>query len=74
MKAQIYVNRHKMAANKKATKETGLIVDRPAIAVNTYKGSVYVRLVQYKRTIYSTGTTNMVTAKAIQLANENHDN
>jgi hypothetical protein len=47
MKAQIYVNRHIMTANKKATKETGEIVDRPAIAVNTYKGSVYCKEVEF---------------------------
>ena len=46
MKAQIYVNRHKMAANKKATKETGTIVDEPAISVNTYKGSIYCKEVE----------------------------
>jgi hypothetical protein len=47
MKAQIYVNRHIMTANKKATKETGEIVDRPAIAVNTFKGSVYCKEVEF---------------------------
>jgi hypothetical protein len=47
MKAQIYVNRHIMTANKKATKETGEIVDRPAIAVNTYKGSIYGKEVEF---------------------------
>lgn len=47
MKAQIYVNRHVMAANKKATKETGEIVDKPAIAVNTYKGSIYGKEVEF---------------------------
>ena len=46
MKAQIYINRHVMAANKKATKETGETVDKPAIAVNTYKGSIYCKDVQ----------------------------
>lgn len=47
MKAQIYVNRHVMAANKKATKETGELVDDKAIAVNTYKGSVYCKEVEF---------------------------
>ena len=46
MKAQIYVNRHVMAANKKATKETGFLVDNEAIAVNTYKGSIYCKEVE----------------------------
>ena len=32
-----------MAANKKATKETGELVDEPAISVNTYKGSIYCK-------------------------------
>lgn len=36
-----------MAANKKATKETGELVDRPAIAVNTYKGSIYCKEVEF---------------------------
>ena len=47
MKAQIYVNRHIMAANKKATKETGKLVDNPAIAVNTYKGSIYGKEIEF---------------------------
>ena len=47
MKAQIYVNRHITRANKKATKETGELVDRPAIAVNTYKGSIYGKEIEF---------------------------
>ena len=47
MKAQIYINRHVVAANKKATKETGEIVDDKAIAVNTYKGSIYCKEVEF---------------------------
>ncbi len=47
MKAQIYVNRHVMAANKKATKETGQLVDHPALAVNTYKGSIYGKEIEF---------------------------
>ncbi len=47
MKAQIYVNRHIMAANKKATKETGELVDKPAISVKTYKGSVYGKEIEF---------------------------
>jgi len=46
MKAQIYVNRHIMAANKKASKETGNVIDEPAIAIRTYLGSVYAREVK----------------------------
>ena len=47
MKAQIYVNRHKIAANKKATKETGMLVDEPAISVNTYKGTIYGKQIEF---------------------------
>ena len=47
MKAQIYINRHVMAANKKATKETGQLTDRPAISVNTYKGTIYAKEVEF---------------------------
>ncbi len=47
MKAQIYINRHVVTANKKATAETGEIVDNAAIAVNTYLGSVYAKEVQF---------------------------
>ena len=47
MKARIYVNRHVMAANKKATKETGETVDEKAIAVKTYKGSIYCKEVEF---------------------------
>lgn len=46
MKARIYINRHIVAANKKATKETGQVVDEAAIAVNTYLGSVYAKEVE----------------------------
>jgi hypothetical protein len=49
MKAQIYVNRHIQAANKKATKETGEIVDKSAIAVNTYRGSIYCKQVEFNQ-------------------------
>ncbi len=49
MKARIYVNRHKTEANKKATKETGELVDKPAIAINTYKGSIYCKEVEFTR-------------------------
>ena len=47
MKAQIYVNRQVMAANKKATKETGKTIDNKAIAVNTHKGSIYCKEVKF---------------------------
>lgn len=47
MKARIYVNRHIQAANKKATKETGILTDYPAIAVNTYKGSIYCKEIRF---------------------------
>lgn len=36
-----------MAANKKATKETEQLTDHPAIAVNTYKGSIYCKEVEF---------------------------
>jgi hypothetical protein len=47
MKAQIYINRHIVSANKKASKESGQTVDEPAIAVHTYKGSIYAKEVQF---------------------------
>jgi hypothetical protein len=47
MKAQIYINRHIMKANRKATRETGAVVDEAAIAVHTYLGSVYAKEVQF---------------------------
>jgi len=47
MKAQIYINRHVVRANKKATSETGELVDVAAIAVNTYLGSVYAKEVEF---------------------------
>ena len=59
MKAQIYVNRHVMAANKKAIKETGELVDNPAISVNTYLGSIYA-----KRIEFTTGCTLIQDAEA----------
>lgn len=47
MKAQIYVNWHIIRANKKATKETGVTVDAPAIAVDTYLGSIYAKEIEF---------------------------
>jgi hypothetical protein len=47
MKAQVYVNRHVMAANKKATKERGQPIDEAAISVNTYLGSVYGKEIEF---------------------------
>lgn len=49
MKAQIYINRHVVNANKKATAETGEIVDNAAISVHTYLGSVYAKEVQFTK-------------------------
>lgn len=46
MKAQIYINRHIVQANKKASAESGRVVDEAAIAVNTYLGSVYAKEVE----------------------------
>ena len=48
MKAQIYVNRHIVAANKKATKQKGALVDERAISINTYLGSVYAKRVEFR--------------------------
>lgn len=47
MKAQVYINRHIIAANKKATKEIGVAVDNPAISINTYKGVVYAKQIEF---------------------------
>ena len=48
MKAQIYVNRHIVAANKKASKLRGALVDERAISINTYLGSVYAKRVEFR--------------------------
>jgi len=47
MQATIYINRHIIASNKKATKETGIIVDLPAIAIKTYMGTVYAKTIRF---------------------------
>lgn len=47
MKAHVYVNRHIVASNKKASKDKGEIIDKPAIAIKTYLGSVYAKEVQF---------------------------
>jgi len=47
MKAQIYINRHVVTANKKATLETGGLVDKPAISINTYQGVVYAKKIEF---------------------------
>ena len=49
MKAQVYVNRHVMAANKKATKDRGLLIDEAAISVNTYLGVVYGKEIEFTK-------------------------
>lgn len=47
MIAKVFINRHIVNANKKATRETGVVVDNPAIAIRTYKGSVYAKEVEF---------------------------
>lgn len=47
MKAQIYVNRHVVGANKKQTKESGYLVDDPAISINTYLGVIYAKTIDF---------------------------
>lgn len=46
MKAKILINRHILTANKKSTKQSGVLVDNPAIAIKTYKSSVYCKRVE----------------------------
>lgn len=46
MQAKIYINRAIVRKNKKQSQESGKLVDEPAIAINTYRGSVYVKSVQ----------------------------
>ena len=47
MKAQVYINRHIVAANKKATLACGSIVDKPAISINTYQGVIYGKEIEF---------------------------
>lgn len=47
MKAEIFINRHIIQANKKATKEQGKTVDHPAIAIKTYKGRIYAKTIEF---------------------------
>jgi len=46
MKAQIYINRHIILANKKASL-AGNFTDAPAIAVRTYLGVLYCKSVEF---------------------------
>lgn len=46
MKAQIYINRHTILANKKASL-AGNFTDEPAIAVRTYLGVIYCKSVEF---------------------------
>lgn len=46
MLARIFVNRHIVAANKKKTKETGELIDKPAISVRTYKKTIYCKQIK----------------------------
>ncbi len=47
MKAQIYVNRHIVAANKKASKLGETLVDERAISINTHLGVVYAKRIEF---------------------------
>lgn len=47
MKAQIYINRHTIAANKKASKNGKEIIDNAAITINTYLGSICAKKVEF---------------------------
>ena len=47
MKAQIYINRHIVASNKKATKETGILEEEAAISINTYLGVIYAKEIEF---------------------------
>ena len=47
MQAEIYINRHIIASNKKATMETGKLTDLPAIAIRTYMGTVYAKTIRF---------------------------
>lgn len=47
MKAQVYINRHVMTANKKASKDRACLVDEAAISVNTYLGVVYGKEIEF---------------------------
>lgn len=48
MKAQIYINRHILASNKKnSTPEN--IIDAPAISINTYLGVIYCKHIEYTK-------------------------
>ena len=49
IKANIYINRQIVNANKKASQETGTMVEQPAIAINTYFGSIYAKEVVLSR-------------------------
>ena len=46
MRAQIYINRHTILANKKASL-AGEFTDDPAIAVRTYLGVIYCKSVEF---------------------------
>lgn len=48
MLARVYINRHKIQANKKASKNSNSIIDDPAIAIKTYKGVEYAKEVEFK--------------------------
>lgn len=49
MRAQIYINRHVVAANKKATKEQGITVDNAAVSINTYLGVLYAKNIEFTK-------------------------
>lgn len=47
MLAQVYINRHVVAANKKATKTQNQVIDLPAISINTYLGVIYAKEIEF---------------------------
>ena len=47
MKARVFINRQIVAANKRKSKETGVVHDEAAIAIQTYQGSIYAKEVEF---------------------------
>ena len=48
MLARVYINRHTIQANKKASKNSKVLIDNPAIAIKTYKSVEYAKEVEFK--------------------------
>lgn len=73
MKARIYINRHVVNSNKKRSKEEGLLIDEPAIVVQTYKEKIYCKQVEFKGTLIQDAENAICSGASIWIEAQTED-